>query len=245
VIGGQRLALGEVVSTQEELTRLALAGAPEGTVVTADHQTGGRGRRGRTWWDGPAENLLMSVLLRPPIAISQAPQLSLVAAVAVVDALHATAGVRVGIRWPNDVLAGGRKLCGILSEAVAGAEGRLQHVLLGIGINVNQTEFHEAIREVATSLRLVTGRREDRTRILDGLLEALDRRYAQFLGGDFAAIRSDWRRHSLSLGRLVRTSDGEEAEALDVDESGALIVRGPDGAERRLSSGEVTGAPAA
>lgn len=237
--------LGAVTSTQGEAAKLAAAGAPEGTVVTATHQWAGRGRRGRQWLDAPGKSLLMSILLRPPTSPGEAPQLSLVAAVAVVDALQVVLGVAVGIRWPNDILADGRKLAGILSEGVAGADGALQHVLLGIGLNVNQTEFADAVREGATSLRLLTGRAQDRDRLLEGLLAALDRRYAQFLGGGFAVVRPDWRRHSVTLGRPVRTADGVEAEAVDVDEDGALVVRAGDGPPMRLTSGEIAGAPPA
>lgn len=245
IIGCRRHALGEVVSTQEELARLAAAGAPEGTVVTAEHQTGGRGRRGHSWWDAPGENLLVSILLRPPIRAAQAAQLSLVAAVAVVDALEVVPGVAVGIRWPNDILVDGRKLCGILSEGVAGGDGALEHVLLGTGLNVNQAEFPDTVRDVATSLRLLTGRAQDRERLLERLLAALDRRYRQFLGGGFAAVRPDWRRHSVTLGRPVWTPDGREGQAVDVDEDGALVVRAGDGPPLRLQSGEIAGAPPA
>ena len=237
-LGGPHHALDEVGSTQDELARLAAAGAPEGTVVTAAHQTGGRGRRGRTWWDAPGDNLLLSVLLRPAIPAASAPALSLVAAVAVADAVSDAAGVEAGIRWPNDVLAGGRKLAGILAEAVADGAGRVEHVRLGIGVNVNQTAFPEPIRGVATSLRLITGRAQDGARVLAAVLAALDRRYSDFLAGGFAAARPEWRRRSVTLGRWLRTPEGALFLAEDVDEAGALLGRDGAGRPVRLASGE-------
>jgi BirA family transcriptional regulator, biotin operon repressor / biotin---[acetyl-CoA-carboxylase] ligase len=240
--GRARHALGEVVSTQQEMARLAAAGAEEGTVVTAEHQTRGRGRRGRVWADVPGESLLVSILLRPAVPMSRAPQLTLVAAVAVVEAFEASAGVAPGIRWPNDVLVGGRKICGILAEAVAGADGRLQHVILGIGANVNQAEFPDDLRAIATSLRVEAGRVVAREAVLDAILESLDRRYAEFLAGGFAALREVWRSRSVTLGRPVRGPDGREAIAVDVDEEGALIARDADGSLLRFTSGDVGGA---
>ena len=238
LLGGPHHALGAVASTQDELARLAAAGAPEGTVVTAAHQTGGRGRRGRIWWDAPGDNLLLSVLLRPAISAASAPALSLVAAVAVADAVAGAVGVEAGIRWPNDVLVGERKLAGILAEGAADGAGRVEHVRLGIGLNVNQTAFPESIQGVATSLRLVTGRAHDGARVLAGVLAALDRRYAEFLADGFAAVRPEWRRRSVSLGRWLRMPEGALFLAEDVDDAGALLGRDAGGRPVRLASGE-------
>ena len=169
-------ALDTTDSTQSEVQRLAAAGAPEGTVVTARHQRAGRGRRGHDWWDAPGESLLVSVLLRPPGPVTTAPQLSLVGGLAVADALAAAAGVPARIRWPNDLLVEGRKVCGILAEAASGGAaaggGRLHHVILGIGINLAQTAFPAALADRATSLRLVTGRAVEGGAILAAVLDA-------------------------------------------------------------------------
>lgn len=241
VIGCTVHALGDVESTQAELARLAGEGAPEGTVVTARHQRAGRGRRGRFWWDAPGESLMLSVLLRPPAPAAQAPQLSPVGAVAVCDALEATSGVEARIRWPNDVLLGGRKVCGILPEAVSGPGGRLAHVILGVGINVNQDRFPGDLNGRATSLRLATGTRQDTSRLLEAVLDALDRRYAEWLAGGFAAVRDAWRRRSVTLGQRVMLPEGGGGVAVDVDEEGALLVRVADGGLRRVVSGEPEG----
>jgi BirA family biotin operon repressor/biotin-[acetyl-CoA-carboxylase] ligase len=234
--------LREVDSTQAELARLADRGAPEGTVVSAEHQTRGRGRLGRRWLDAPGESLLVSILLRPAVEPARAPQLSLVAAVAVVDALQAGPGVRALIRWPNDVLLDGRKACGILLEAsTTGA--RLQDVLLGIGLNVNQTDFPPEIRDRATSLRLVTGLPQDRDALLERLLDALDDRYAEFRARGFAGVRGEWLRRAATIGQRVRAPGGDEGVAVDLDEDGALLVRGDGGAVIRIASGEPLHAP--
>jgi len=238
LVGGPRHALGEVASTQDELARLAAAGAPEGTVVTALHQTGGRGRRGRAWLDAPGDNLLFSILLRPALPAASTSALSLVAAVAVSEAV-AAAGVAAGIRWPNDLLVGDRKLCGILAEAAADGAGRVESVRLGIGLNVNQAEFPPPIRALATSLRLVTGRAQDRERLLGEVLAALDRRYGEFLAVGFAPARAEWRQRSVTLGRWIRVGGlCDPVLVEDVDEVGALLARDGAGRAVRLTSGE-------
>ncbi len=232
-------ALDTVESTQSVSARLASEGAPEGTVVTARHQTGGRGRRGHRWWDAPGESLLVSIVLRPPIATARVPQLSLVAGLAVTDALEMVAGVSGRIRWPNDVLVGGWKICGILPEAVSAGEGRLGHVLLGIGINVNQTAFPGELEGRATSLRLVTGRGYAPGLLLPALLEALGRRYREWLAGGFARLRDEWRRRSSTIGERVRTADGRDGVAVDVAEDGALLIDTGDGVLTRVVSGSL------
>ncbi len=243
LVGRAVRALDTVESTQAVLARLAREGAPEGTVVTARHQTAGRGRRGRPWWDAPGQSLLMSVLLRPPIPIAQAPQLSLVAGLAVADALGPAAGVAARIRWPNDVLIGGRKVCGVLPETVSSADGRVGHLLLGIGINVDQSEFPDDLRDHATSLRLATGVSHDQGRLLAALLAALDRRYAEWLAGGFARLREEWRRLASTLGERVRIPDGREGVAVDVDGDGALLVDAGEGVLTRVVAGTRVLAP--
>jgi len=243
LVGRAVRALDTVESTQAVLARLAREGAPEGTVVTARHQTSGRGRRGQPWWDAPGQSLLVSVLLRPPILTAQAPQLSLVAGLAVADALGPGAGVSPRIRWPNDVLIDGRKVCGVLPEAVSSADGRVGHLLLGIGVNVDQSEFPDDLRDHATSLRLVTGVSHDQGRLLAGLLAVLDRRYAEWLAGGFARLREEWRRLASTLGERVRIPDGREGVAVDVDDDGALLVDAGEGVLTRVVAGARVLAP--
>lgn len=230
--------LRSVDSTQDVAKQLAAEGAPEGTVVVADHQTRGRGRAGRTWLAEPRVNLLFSVLLHPPIPIARVPQLSLLAAVASSEALETQTGLPLRIRWPNDLMLAGRKVAGILTEAASGAQ-RVLHVVVGIGINVNQTGFPDEIRDRATSLALATGRSLDREKLLEVLLTALDRWYTVYLETGFASARSAWCRNSATLGEWVVSEQGIAGTALDLDEDGALMVRVPSGVVERVVGGEV------
>jgi BirA family transcriptional regulator, biotin operon repressor / biotin---[acetyl-CoA-carboxylase] ligase len=230
-------ALDATDSTQSEVQRLAAAGAPEGTVVTARHQRAGRGRRGHQWWDAPGESLLASVLLRPEGSAGSVPQLSLVGGLAAAEALAEAAAVGARIRWPNDLLVHGRKVCGILAEAASDGAGRPTHVILGIGINLNQTAFPEPLAGRATSLRLLTGRAQDPERILAALLGHLGRRYAAWRSGGFTALRSAWLERSMLPGQVVRLPDGGVGEGVDVDDDGALLARGRDGRMARVLSG--------
>jgi BirA family transcriptional regulator, biotin operon repressor / biotin---[acetyl-CoA-carboxylase] ligase len=229
-------ALDSVDSTQTEAQRQAAEGAPEGTVVTARHQRAGRGQRGHEWWDDPGESLLVSVLLRPPSSPSAAPQLSLVAGLAVADAL-ATAGLTARIRWPNDLLVDDRKVCGILAEAASDGAGRLDYVILGIGINLNQTAFPATLQQRATSLCLVTGRTYLARPVLAAALAHLGRRYAEWRSGGFAALRAAWLGRSTLPGQVVRLPDGGEGAGVDVGDDGVLVARASDGRLLRVVSG--------
>ena len=224
MIGSSIHRLNVVDSTQSMLARLARAGAPDGTVVTARHQTDGRGRRGRAWWDAPGESLLLSVLLRPAVPAGHVSQLSLVAALAVTDALAAAGAVMGRIRWPNDVLIDGRKISGILPDAVCGTDGQVEHAIVGIGINVDQRSFPPELTGQATSLRLVTGRAHDSARVEAAVLTALHVRYDAWLSGGFDALRDAWRSRSSTIGTRVGLPDGGDGMAVDVDGDGALLV---------------------
>ena len=230
-------ALDTVDSTQSEIQRRAVAGAPEGTAVTARHQRAGRGRRGHEWWDAPGQSLLCSVLLRPACAPAAVPQLSLMGGLAVAEALAESAGVRARIRWPNDLLVDGRKLCGILAEAASAGGDRIQHAVLGIGINLEQTAFPDEIAERATSLRLLTGRASDPDALLGALLAALGRRYAEWGAGGFAALRVPWLAWSTLPGQPVRLPDGGAGRGEDVGADGILLARATDGRLVRVVSG--------
>ena len=231
--------LGEVASTQVEAARLAAEGATEGTVVMSTHQSAGRGRRGREWLDAPGESLLMSIVLRPRIPPNLAPQLSLVAAVAVVDALT-SAGVTATIRWPNDVMVGKRKICGMLPEAVTTRDGALGHVILGIGVNVNQCGFPAPIRTLATSMRIETGREHAVDGMLDAVLAALEGWYPRFVEEGLGALLPAWLERAQGIGSRARAADGREGVAVGLAEDGALLLRMDSGESVRVVAGEVT-----
>jgi BirA family biotin operon repressor/biotin-[acetyl-CoA-carboxylase] ligase len=231
--------LGAVESTQREAATLAAAGASEGTVVTATHQSAGRGRRGREWLDAAGESLLMSIVLRPRISPAEAPQLSLVAAVAVVDALG-VAGVTATIRWPNDVMVAERKICGMLPEAATTRQGTLEHVILGIGLNVNQGDFPDPIRALATSMMIETRRAHAVEEMLGAVLAALDAWYSRFLEGGLGALLPAWLGRAQGIGRHTRAADGREGVAVGLAEDGALLLRTDGGETVRVVAGEVT-----
>jgi BirA family biotin operon repressor/biotin-[acetyl-CoA-carboxylase] ligase len=231
----------EVDSTQRLARDLARGGAEEGATVIAESQTAGRGRLGRQWHSPPGVNLYCSVVLRPRLAPAAVPPLALVVGLAVADAVAAVSGMQAALKWPNDVLLGGRKIAGILTELDAELE-RVHAVIVGIGVNVNGDGFPPELADKATSLRLATGRPVDRAAFTAGLLAALEGRYRRFLAAGFAAMRSEWEACSALTGKEVRVTapEGEVAgRVLGVDDDGALRLAGPRG-EVRVMAGEVT-----
>lgn len=232
------VSLGEVGSTQTEARRLAEAGAPEGTAVVAEHQTQGRGRLGRRWIDEPGAALLVSIVLRPTLDAPRLPQLSLVAGVAVAEALAEASGLRVSLSWPNDLLLRGRKVAGILAESFAGRDAGAV-VILGIGINVNQERFPEDLAARATSLAFEAGHPFDREQMLRTVLNRLEAWYRRWVGEGFEPAREAWRRGSATLGQRVTIGEGVNGMALDLAEDGALLVRTDAGALVRRVAGEL------
>jgi BirA family biotin operon repressor/biotin-[acetyl-CoA-carboxylase] ligase len=236
--------LAETDSTQRVARDLARRGVPEGTTVIAEAQTAGRGRLGRTWHSPAGLNLYCSVVLRPPIAPVLVPQIALVAGVAVAATIREATGLAAAIKWPNDVLVGGRKVAGILTEMEAEME-RVRHVIAGIGVNLNtpRTAFPPALRRKATSLLLATGRRVERAGFAGRLLAALEARYGRYLALGFAAMRSEWESYSCLTGQTVRVA-GAEGEVVGrvrgLDADGALRLEGRGGRALRVVAGEVT-----
>jgi BirA family biotin operon repressor/biotin-[acetyl-CoA-carboxylase] ligase len=233
----------EIDSTQHLARDLARAGAPEGTVVVAESQTGGRGRLGRQWHSPPGVNLYCSLVLRPSVPLAVVPCLALVAGLAVVDALGEVASLRASLKWPNDVLVGGRKVAGILTELEAEVE-RVHHVIAGIGVNLNggADAFPPELAAKATSVRLASGTAVNRAAFTAGLLAALEARYRRFLADGFTAMRSEWEAHSSLTGKEVRVTapEGEvTGRVLGIDDDGSLRLAGPRG-ELRVVGGEVT-----
>ncbi len=230
--------LSEVGSTNDVARKLADEGAAHGEVVLAESQTGGRGRRGRSWSSPSGVNVYLSVVLRPELPPARAPELTLLAAVAVCEAIRG-AGVAAVIKWPNDVLVEDRKLAGILTELAADPD-RVQWVVLGIGVNVNAeaTDFPEELRAIATSL--ATERREQVPRVLftAALLSRLEEWLDRHAALGFEPVREAWRSMSSTLGRRVRVvAPGRELTGVaeDVDAGGALLVRTAHGLERVLA----------
>ena len=244
VVGCEVVCLDETDSTNDECKRRAMAGAPTGLAVTAESQTGGKGRRGRSFQSLKGKGLYLSVLLRPQVPLETVSQLTAWTAVAVCRAIEAVSGVQADIKWPNDVLVEGKKLCGILTELGVEAEtGSLSYVVVGMGTNVTQTvaDFGPQLRDIATSLALL-GSAVRRADLARELLTQLDHMNAAFPEGR-ADYLAQYRRRCVTLGRQVKLvgPEGETpARALDIDENFALKVRLDSGAEETGTSGEVS-----
>lgn len=236
--------LKQTNSTNADAFRVAEEGAPEGTVVVSDAQSGGKGRRGRNWSSPPGVNLYCSVVLRPPIMPHQAPQLTFLSAVAVARAIEQTAGLTPAIKWPNDVLIGGRKVAGLLNEMSAETDG-INFIILGIGVNLNMTadQFPEDLRYPATSLLLESGVRTVRPRFAATMLNELDHLYADFLLHGFGPVREEWQKRCNANGHRVLVSEAgvDQASGMfaGIDADGALLLRSDDGRVERILNGDV------
>jgi BirA family biotin operon repressor/biotin-[acetyl-CoA-carboxylase] ligase len=220
--------------------------SPQGTVVIAEQQTAGRGRMGRSWHSPPGLNLYATIILRPRMPVAEVPRLSLVAGVAAAEAIEATVGPgRVALKWPNDIWLAGRKAGGIIAEAVADSGGGgLACVLLGIGLNLNldADDIPPELRDKATSVRIVTGRRCDRIAIAAALFNRLNTRYMETEARGFGAIRPLYDGYLALKGRVVTVIDGASrttGKVRGIDQDGALVLEANGGAVR-IVAGDVT-----
>jgi BirA family biotin operon repressor/biotin-[acetyl-CoA-carboxylase] ligase len=241
-IGQECLFLEETDSTNDQARRLAEAGAKEGTVVLTERQLQGRGRLKRSWASSEGMGLWFSVILRPEILPDDAAGIVFLSAAAVCSALKEWTGLPCFLKWPNDILVGGKKICGILAE-MSGTSEQVNHVVLGIGINVNQgpEDFPEALRQKAGSLAMASGRTWDRAALLREILRSLEREYEGFLNFGFAYTLNRWKPLCGMFGRQVRIDcQGTVVSgiALDVDDRGRLLIETPAGVER-VSAGDV------
>lgn len=229
------IRLGTVDSTQNVAWGLVDENIADGTVVTAQSQRDGRGRRGRHWHDEPGASLAASVILRPRLAVAALGGLSFAAALAVAEALESEAGLAPRLKWPNDVLVDRRKIAGILLESRATPT---PVVVVGLGINLTQRDFPATIADRATSVALAGGRPVAADTLLDAVVRALDAWRRRLEGEGFEPLRQRWRALADTLGRHV-SIDGVEALAVDLDVDGALLVE-REGAVHRVVAGEVT-----
>lgn len=234
-----------VDSTNNVLKAMAEAGAPHGTILIADEQTGGRGRQGKSFASPKGVGLYYSLLLRPSCAPTQVGHVTAMVAVAACDAVEAVTGVRPGIKWTNDLVLNGRKLAGILTEMSAEWEsGTLQYLVTGIGINCNyqKTDFPEEVQPMAASLLLETGVRVDRCQLAAELTKAFYRMQSELLSGK-ARWLERYKQDCVTLGRPVKVLRGQDVRtgtALGIDENGGLIVRYDSGETGVVYSGEVS-----
>ena len=241
--GGRTVYFDATDSTNVQAKRLAEAHAPHGTLVVSDRQDGGKGRRGRSWASPSGVGIWMSLILRPEIAPSSASMLTLAAALAVREGILEETGLSPLIKWPNDLVLNGKKICGILTE-MSTELMEIQYVITGIGINVNQREFPPEIRDTATSLSLEAGRSFRRSSLIAAILKAFEKDYEAFLKtGDLSLLLEEYNACLVNRGKEVCILDpsGEyRAVAEGIDESGSLLVTLPDGTRREIISGEVS-----
>lgn len=241
-IGKKIVVLQEVDSTNEEAKRQAQCGAPDGSVFLAEQQTGGKGRLGRIWESPAGTGIWFSVLLRPSLVPSEISSITLLAGIAVCRGIRSTTGCAAKLKWPNDVVIGSRKVCGILTEMAAEIE-RVEYVVLGIGINVNTEAFPAELAEKATSLRIEAGSAFPRAAILRAVLEELE---SLLLGAKtgcaFQEILDEYKSLCVSLNRRVGffwNGVRQTGMAVDVSSSGELIVERDGGGRVPINAGEV------
>lgn len=232
-------------STNTRARALAAQGAPHGTVLIADQQTGGRGRRGRSFHSPAGAGIYMSVILRPNCQPMQLMHLTCAVAVAMCDAVENAVGIRPGIKWTNDLVCGRQKIAGILTELGLSPAGMVDYAIIGVGLNCDQkpSDFPEELRSFAGSLHSVTGEKIDRAKVAAAMMDALYRMDRSLLAARTAMLEQ-YRRDCVTLGREVSVvrADGSTRHgiALDVDSEGALIVRFSTGETDTVNSGEVS-----
>ena len=220
---------------------MAAAGAPHGSVLIADSQTGGRGRMGRSFHSPAGSGIYLSVILRPACPATELMHLTCATAVAAAEGVEKATGLHCGIKWTNDLVVDGKKLGGILTELSVNSTGTVDFAVIGIGINCTQMpeDFPADIRTIATSLQLCTEKTVDRAQIIAQLLVALENMCAQLHNPDLSC----YRKKCITIGKeisLVRGDEIRHGTALDVDDTGALLVRFPDGHTEAVASGEVS-----
>ena len=244
VIGRDIQVFEQTTSTNDVVEKLARDGVREGVVVFAESQTRGRGRLGRKWVSPPRKGLWFSILLRPNLRPQETTQLTVASATALRRAIFSQTRLPIEIKWPNDILIGGKKAAGILTEMSAELD-RVRHIILGIGIDVNQDapEFPAEIRKIATSLKIEHGEALSRAALATAVLRELDTEYYRIGAGRFADVAAEWMEHCTTIGKDVTVQIGDRkirGRAESLDDDGALILRGEHGRLQRITGGDVT-----
>lgn len=242
-IGTRLEYFDETDSTNIRARKLAEEGAPHGTLVVADRQTAGKGRRGKSWVSPAGTGIWMSMVLRPVMSPMSASMLTLIAGLAVVRGVKESTGFEAMIKWPNDAVLNGKKICGILTEMSTEVEC-IRYVIPGIGINVNIDDFPEEIRATATSLKLEAGRSIKRSLVIAAVADSFEYYYDIFMKTcDMLGLRDDYNKALVNLNREVLVLDPRgqyKGKALGIDNEGSLLVRREDGNISAVISGEVS-----
>lgn len=241
---GQQIHYEEVVeSTQKIAHQLGMDDAPEGTVVIAEEQVAGRGRMDRVWYAPKHTGIWMSIILRPNIPPPQAPQLTLLTAVAIVQAIEQCTSLIPEIKWPNDILIKGKKITGILTELQAEAD-RIHSVIIGIGINVNQqrADFPDELKEIATSLAIEEGNLIQRASLIQAIFSQLEKLYLLYLEKGFQPIKLLWESYAVSIGKIIRARTLSEqivGRALGISDDGVLKLQDEHGKIHHIYSADI------
>lgn len=241
---GNTVVYAEVVDSTNNLAkRLGEEGRPHGTLAIAEEQTAGKGRRGRSWSAPSGLGLWMSLLLRPNLNPACASMLTLVSGLSVTRAIEEVTGLKVQIKWPNDIVYEGKKICGILTEMSAEME-EIHYVVVGIGINVNIEEFSEELKQKATSLKIICGKKIDRVEIVTAFLKYFERDYSKFLKTeDLELLKTDYEDRLVNLNQKVNILDGKKeyiGTAIGIEKNGGLLVEKEDKSVIAVTSGEVS-----
>ncbi|MFH1073722.1 MAG: biotin--[acetyl-CoA-carboxylase] ligase [Candidatus Firestonebacteria bacterium] len=243
-IGRELYCFNEAGSTNELAMKLAEGRASEGAVVIAEKQTAGKGRLGRQWISPAGSGLWFSIILKPKINPQHSSKLTFISGLAVLDAIKSVAGLKAGLKWPNDVLVNGKKVCGILTEIKAGPD-IIHFQVIGIGVNVNfrGNDFPEPLKGFATSLFEESKKEVSRLKLLKEILKNIETSYELFKKEGFNPFLSRWKEHSVTLNKKVKVSglrESFEGLALDIDEDCALILHLDSGEKKRVLSGDVS-----
>lgn len=223
----------KVSSTNTVAQMMALNGADEGTIVMSTFQISGKGRKQRQWLCPPGKGIMMSMVLRPKLSMDLIPQLTLLSGVVIAETIRKVTGCKAGIKWPNDIVIDGKKVCGILAQSNI-SNGTTGHVIIGIGINVNQddNQLPPDCKDISTSLKIELGRRVSRLNVLNQFIDIWEKHYQRFLEMGYPYLRTKWIENNITLGRYISINKGEspnEGLAIDISERGGLLVRMSDG----------------
>ncbi|MDK2992468.1 MAG: BirA family transcriptional regulator [Clostridiales bacterium] len=245
LIGREIVHFLSIGSTNDKAKELANNGCREGLIVVAEEQTGGRGRLGRRWVSPQYRGIWMSVVLRPDIQPIEAQKLTLLSALAVSNAIEDCIELKVGIKWPNDLVISGKKICGILTEMSAEVD-KVNYVIIGIGINANISveDIPDELKDKATSLAIELGYNVDRKNLFRHISRNIDELYTYFINGNqWHDLMVEYREKCINVGRRAVISQGDvswEGMVTDIDDDGALIVLDGHGEKKRIISGDVS-----
>lgn len=242
---GRSIVYFDKADSTNNRAKEALKAAPaDGTLVLAETQSAGRGRLGRAWFSPSSSGIWMSLILKPTLSVADIPKLTMMAAVALRKGILQATGAEVLIKWPNDLLLNGKKVCGILAE-LSGEADRLTHLIIGMGLNVNQQkeDFPDELQTIGSSLRIALGKALDRRELLKSLLRHLEEEYLKVCSDGFQTVLEECRNYSATLGSVITVSDGNRritGVAETIEEHGGLKLRLPSGEHIMVYSGDTT-----